>query len=122
MPFCTHCGHAFTEGAKFCNACGRDLGPVATTTPKRPSRDDSVETSPQRGVGDIPNLIDLAGPGLFLPEIVGEASYQPALESIAGGKSEQGHEMEGEVSLIHDDKNPYDKQAIKVEIDGETVG
>jgi hypothetical protein len=65
---------------------------------------------------------NLRGPGTYSFEIVGESHYQAALEKICGGKSEEGHRKIVQATLIHDDNNPYDNKAIRVEIDGMTVG
>ena len=67
-------------------------------------------------------IVRLEGPGEFDLEIVGESHYQKELNSITGGKTRDGHEMEVEALLIHDNKNPYDNQAIAVSIEGEIVG
>ena len=66
--------------------------------------------------------VELDGPGEYLSKIVGESHYQAALESICGGKTPEGHELEVKALLVHDDNNPHDSQAIKVEIQGKTVG
>lgn len=67
-------------------------------------------------------LVRLDGPGDFEIDIVGESHYQRALNRIAGGKTEDGHELECEAILIHEDSNPHDDQAIAVTIDGDVVG
>ena len=64
----------------------------------------------------------LGGNGSYELQVVGESHYQKALEKITGGKTKDGHEMEVEAMLIHDDKNPYDNQAVAVKINGELVG
>ena len=62
------------------------------------------------------------GTGDFRLEIVGESHYQKALEKITGGKTPDGHEMELDALLIHDDGNPYDNKAVAVTIGGDIVG
>ena len=54
--------------------------------------------------------------------VVGESNYQRALESICGGKTEEGHERRIEALLVYEDHNPHDNQAIRVDIEGSTVG
>lgn len=67
-------------------------------------------------------IVSLKGPGTYSLEVVGESHYQSALDSICGGRTEDGHDMIVEARLIHEDDNPYDDKAIRVEINGETVG
>lgn len=66
--------------------------------------------------------VNLSGPGHYDCDIVGESYYQPALKEICGGKSEKGHQLEVEAVLVHDNTNPYDNKAIRVDIRGRTVG
>lgn len=67
-------------------------------------------------------IVDIHGPGNYAIDIVGESQYQWALSSICGGKSQQGHSKVVEAILFHEDDNPYDNQAIRVDIEGMTVG
>jgi hypothetical protein len=64
----------------------------------------------------------LDGPGTFSIDIVGESHYQNALNSICGGKIPDGHNLIVHAELIHEDNNPYDRQAIRIDIHGMTVG
>lgn len=64
-------------------------------------------------------IIEVGLPGL---KIVGESHYQEALEQIVGGRTEESADFEVDVSLIPENDNPYDPNAVAVEIDGETVG
>lgn len=54
--------------------------------------------------------------------IVGEASYQEALDTICGGRCEDGHEFATTASLRREPNNPHDPNAIAVVIDGKKVG
>lgn len=56
--------------------------------------------------------------------VVGEASYQPAIESIAGPPtaSRQSHGMRVEAILEPEPRNPVDRRAIVVKVAGRTVG
>jgi hypothetical protein len=69
-----------------------------------------------------PPVINLPGPGTFSVPIVGESHYQPALESICGRRKEEGENKLVQAMLILDDANPVDKLAVRVEINGKTVG
>lgn len=62
------------------------------------------------------------GTGYYTFDIVGEASYQDALDRICGGRNADGHELECKASLIEEPKNPHDRNAVKVVIAGRTVG
>jgi hypothetical protein len=69
-----------------------------------------------------PSPLRLEGPGTFTFDIVGEASYQPALESLCGGRTEDGADVVTEARLVCEDSNRYDSNAVRVDIDGNTVG
>lgn len=62
------------------------------------------------------------GSGDFALQIVGESHYQNALAEIVGGRTEQGAQLVVNALLIHEDDNPHDSQAVKVQICGYTVG
>jgi len=47
-------------------------------------------------------------------EVKGEASYQKALELIAGPKTDSGHSHDCVGVLVREPKNPYDQNAIAV--------
>lgn len=64
----------------------------------------------------------ISGPGDFEIEVVGESHYQQALERICGGRSEDGAEEYVTAILVLEDTNPYDKMAVRVDIEGHTVG
>lgn len=68
------------------------------------------------------SIAHLAGPGTFSFDIVGESNYQAALESICGGHSFEGQEKSVKAFLFHEDNNPYDAKAIRVDIERKTVG
>jgi hypothetical protein len=53
---------------------------------------------------------------------VGESFYQKALNKICGGKGKDGHNEEVIAVLICDNKNKYDSEAVRVDVDGKTVG
>lgn len=64
----------------------------------------------------------IAGDGAYDFDIVGEASYQNNLINIVGGKTREGHEFECLAVLAREPTNQYDKNAVRVEIEGRTVG
>jgi hypothetical protein len=64
----------------------------------------------------------IKGPGNFEFDIVGESNYQKALRAIAGPKGEQSKRYPCVAVLVLEDDNQYDKNAVRVDIDGQTVG
>ncbi len=62
------------------------------------------------------------GDGSFECDVVGESNYQDALNRIAGGKTEDGHEFECTARLVPEPGNPHDSNAVMVMIDGRQVG
>lgn len=55
-------------------------------------------------------------------DVVGEAHYQDALNRVCGGKTHDGHNHECIAHLIPEPNNKFDKNAVRVVIDGRTVG
>ena len=90
----------------FGGSVGRD-----TPTPK-------LEGSPNAGAEPI----RLQGLGVFALEAVGESKYQESLEAICGGRSEDGADCFIDAVLIHEDDNPYDSEAVRIDVAGSTVG
>lgn len=70
----------------------------------------------------IPATKHLDGDGSFDFDIVGESHYQDALERIVGGRTDESVEFECLASLICEDDNPYDSNAVAVYINGQKVG
>jgi len=64
----------------------------------------------------------LPGPGTYEIDIVGESHYQQSLESICGGRTEDGARHLTEALLILEDSNPHDNLAVRVDIEGNPVG
>jgi hypothetical protein len=54
--------------------------------------------------------------------VVGESNYQAALESICGERNDYGEDKVVEATLVLEDTNPYDPQAVRVDIQGKAVG
>jgi hypothetical protein len=64
----------------------------------------------------------LQGPGAFALAVVGESHYQESIEEICGPRSEEGEDRRVEARLIREDDNPHDSMAVRVDIQGRTVG
>jgi hypothetical protein len=60
--------------------------------------------------------IELNGPGTFVVDVVGESQYQRVIAAAA----EEGAIVSA--TLIHEDTNPYDDQAVAVHINGARAG
>jgi NAD-dependent DNA ligase len=81
------------------------------------------------GIGQLPPSsvphgmrADLQGPAAFALAIVGESHYQEALEAICGPRSDESEDRRVEARLVLEDDNPYDSMAVRVDIQGSTVG
>jgi len=61
-------------------------------------------------------------PIAYLFDIVGEQSYQANLRKIAGPKQENSKYVEVTARVVSEPFNAYDKNAVKIEISGLTVG
>lgn len=59
---------------------------------------------------------------VYLVDIVGEQSYQANLIKIAGPKQEKSKYVEVMARVVSEPFNDYDKNAVKIEINGLTVG
>lgn len=55
-------------------------------------------------------------------EVVGESHYQDALEQISGGYARDSQAIVTTATIALDPGNKFDPNAVRVEIDGETVG
>jgi len=55
-------------------------------------------------------------------DIVGESNYQPVLAAICGKRTAQSVKKIVTASLVHEDENPHDQNAVRVDIEGKTVG
>jgi HIRAN domain-containing protein len=64
----------------------------------------------------------LDGDGNFNLEIVGESHHQRAFEEICGPRTEKGENRFVTATLILDNTNRYDNNAVRVEVEGKTVG
>src|SRR2546428_2926008 len=64
----------------------------------------------------------LRGSGELALPIVGESHYQEALEAICGPRSDEGEDRLVEARLVLENDNPHDSMAVRVDIQGQTVG
>lgn len=60
--------------------------------------------------------------GSYNFDIVGEASYQDTLDRLAGGKTDAGVHVQKLATLLMEKNNPFDANAVRVDIEGQTVG
>lgn len=68
-----------------------------------------------------PDIITSSTGDFSLP-VVGESRYQETLASLCGGRCEDGADDIKNAELIPEEDNPYDKDAVRVVIQHETVG
>lgn len=63
----------------------------------------------------------LEGTGRFQLQVVGESNYQDSFRAICGRRKKAGEDMTVEATLVKEN-SPYDPNAVRVEIQGRTVG
>jgi hypothetical protein len=66
--------------------------------------------------------ITIKGNGMYQLEVVGESYYQDALEQICGPRTDEGVEMNVIAEMVWDNNNPMDNLAVRIDIEGKTVG
>lgn len=66
----------------------------------------------------MPKMLRWHGDGSFDGAVVGESHYQKDLKKLAGGERRKP----ATARLVCEKDNPYDRQAVKVEISGKTIG
>jgi hypothetical protein len=64
----------------------------------------------------------LYGEGTYDYEVVGEASYQNNISSLCGKPNRDGYNVSLVALLILEDSNPRDSNAVRIDINGVTVG
>ena len=64
----------------------------------------------------------ISGPGDYEVDVVGESHYQDALERICDGRTDESAEKYVDAALILEDDNRHDRKAVRVDIEGRTVG
>lgn len=67
-------------------------------------------------------LIRIKGPDTFSLRIVGEASHQEGISAIVGNGGDEKVRKFFDATLVPEEDNPYDSNAVRVEIEGRTVG
>ncbi len=67
-------------------------------------------------------VLQLRARGKFPLACVGESHYQDTLELVCGPREEEGEDLEVSAILSLEDSNPYDTDAVRVDVDGRTVG
>lgn len=76
----------------------------------------------QSSARTITTLGNIRGAGSFACQVVGESHYQQNIERIAGPKTPGGVDCRRQAILVLDDDNPHDAKAVRICIDGLTVG
>jgi hypothetical protein len=76
----------------------------------------SVSTTPHQNEGSP------AASSVFDVIVVGVSFYQEALAKICDNRYEEGFEMLVQAEIVPEEGNPYDSNAVRIEIGGETVG
>ena len=70
-----------------------------------------------------PEFRDLAGPGKYAVRVAGTSRYQAALLALCGNqRSRAAKPRKVTAQLWREPNNPHDPHAVRVAIDGETVG
>lgn len=68
-------------------------------------------------------MLHISGPGAYDLAIVGESNYQRALVRIAGRRWTKNNRRVECAAVLHlETDNPHDRNAVRVTINGETVG
>jgi hypothetical protein len=68
-----------------------------------------------------PSIVKSNGGGTFSSYAVGHPHHQEALKSIFSDRTPENNEKLVEAVLVIDDANPYNSQAVRVNIQGQTV-
>jgi hypothetical protein len=68
------------------------------------------------------DVLGLASDATFPLACVGESHYQASLEAVSGPRSEEGVDLEVEACVLLENTNPYDSEAVRVDVGGRTVG
>lgn len=85
-------------------------------------RTEKDSAKPKPDVPRAPTSVDFQWPhlGEYDFEVVGESNYQLALKALHGSATDG--DPTGTAVLILEDDNPYDDKAVKVTVQGVTVG
>lgn len=71
---------------------------------------------------DIAAPVHLSPGGGFTFELAGESRYQDELDTICGGRCDEGHNLSATAQLCFEPDNPHDPNAVAVLIQGMVVG
>ncbi|MBX3431308.1 MAG: hypothetical protein KF779_17110 [Hyphomonadaceae bacterium] len=66
--------------------------------------------------------IELEGPGTFAIDVVGVSRRQDVLARVVERDRRGGRTVTIDVTLVLEDTNPHDANAVRVEIEGDLVG
>jgi hypothetical protein len=69
-----------------------------------------------------PAVASLEGPGTYSLPVVGESHYQKHLQRICGRRKRDGEDKFTQATLVLEDSNTYDKNAVRVDINELPVG
>jgi hypothetical protein len=66
--------------------------------------------------------VHINGSGLYELEVVGESKYQGTLKRICGGRTYDGVHKKVTATLVLEDANPHDREAVCVKVGRQRVG
>lgn len=64
----------------------------------------------------------IRGDGSYAFEVVGESNYQSAFVRLFGRPAEDWEPIQLDATLVLEDNNKFDNKAVRVDLQGETVG
>lgn len=99
---CPYCAEMVKKEAVVCKHCNREI----------------IDSREELPAADAIR----SGEDTYPLQVVGESFYQTTLNSLCGGKNEDGHNKKVTARVVADFKNIHDNNAYKIEIDGHTVG
>lgn len=66
--------------------------------------------------------LEITGPGQFAVDVVGVSRRQDVLAAIVERRGRSGRTVNTDATLILENTNPHDVNAVRVEIDGALIG
>lgn len=103
---------------KFLNLFGRDM----RNSPVKDNHTQLKATTIASGEHQQNAELSPTPLGVFDVTVVGVSFYQEVLGKICANRHQEGYELFKEAAIVPDDDNPHDDHAVRVEIDGKTVG
>lgn len=88
------------------------LGPPTAASASRPRKPEAKRVSEKKKPSTA----------LFRLEVTGESHFVQNFERICGPRCEDGEDREVDAQLVPDDTNPYDRNAVQVQVQGLQVG